>query len=151
MARESIVGEKSLAFAKRIAKCYRYLNDKKKETVMSKQILRCGTSIGANVREAKRAQSRPDFYSKLTISLKEADETQYWLELLHRTGYVNEETFKSYNSDCEELIRLLVSITKTLRNKILKRKSLKQFSNSELRTLNSELKTTPNSELRIPN
>ena len=118
---------------------------------MSKQVLRSGTSIGANVREAKRAQSRPDFYSKLTISLKEADETQYWLELLHRTGYVNEETFKSYNSDCEELIRLLVSITKTLRNKILKRKSLKQFSNSELRTLNSELKTTPNSELRIPN
>ena len=142
---------KSMDFSIRMVELCQKLSDEKHEYVMSKQVLRSGTSIGANVREAKRAQSRPDFYSKLTISLKEADETQYWLELLRRTGYVNEETFKSYNSDCEELIRLLVSITKTLRNKILKRKSLKQFSNSELRTLNSELKTTPNSELRIPN
>ena len=74
MARESIVGEKSLAFGKRIAKCYRYLRDKKRETVMSKQLLRCGTSIGANVREGLYAQSRKDFVSKLNIALKEAGE-----------------------------------------------------------------------------
>lgn len=74
MARDSIVGDKSLAFAKRIAKCYRYLKDKKKETVMSKQLLRCGTSIGANVREGLYAQSRKDFISKLNIALKEASE-----------------------------------------------------------------------------
>ncbi len=74
MATKSIVGEKSLAFAKRIAKCYRYLRDKKKETVMSKQLLRCGTSIGANVREGLYAQSRKDFISKLNIALKEAGE-----------------------------------------------------------------------------
>ena len=88
MARESIVGEKSLAFAKRIAKCYRYLNDKKKETVMSKQILRCGTSIGANVREGLYAQSRKDFISKLNIALKEAGETDYWLDVIHSAGYL---------------------------------------------------------------
>ena len=88
MARESIVGEKSLAFAKRIAKCYRYLKDKKKETVMSKQILRCGTSIGANVREGLYAQSRKDFISKLNIALKEAGETDYWLDVIHSAGYL---------------------------------------------------------------
>ena len=86
MARESIVGEKSLAFGKRIAKCYRYLKDKKKETVMSKQLLRCGTSIGANVREGLYAQSRKDFISKLNIALKE---------------------------DNDELLKLLTSIIKT--------------------------------------
>lgn len=88
MARESIVGYKSLAFAKRIAKCYRYLKDKKKETVMSKQILRCGTSIGANVREGLYAQSRKDFISKLNIALKEAGETDYWLDVIHSAGYL---------------------------------------------------------------
>ena len=72
MARESIIGEKSSEFGKRIAKCYRYLKDKKKESVMSKQLLRCGTSIGANVREGLYAQSRKDFISKLSIALKEA-------------------------------------------------------------------------------
>ena len=84
MARRSIVGEKSLAFGKRIAKCYRYLKDKKKETVMSKQLLRCGTSIGANVREGLYAQSRKDFISKLNIALKEAGETDYWLAYAKR-------------------------------------------------------------------
>lgn len=84
MARQSIVGEKSLAFGKRIAKCYRYLKDKKKESVMSKQLLRCGTSIGANVREGLYAQSRKDFISKLNIELKEAGETDYWLDVIHR-------------------------------------------------------------------
>jgi four helix bundle protein len=103
---------------------------------MSKQALRSGTSIGANIREAKRAQSTPDFYSKLTVSLKEADETQYWLELLNKTGYINDDAFKSINSDCDELIRLLVSITRTVRNKMAKNKYSKKTLNSEIRTPN---------------
>ena len=109
MATQSIVGEKSLAFGKRIAKCYRYLKDKKKETVMSKQLLRCGTSIGANVREGLYAQSRKDFISKLNIALKEARENLYWINLLHRNKYLDEKQYESLNNDCEELVRILVS------------------------------------------
>ena len=115
---------------------YKRLSIEKHEYVMSKQILRSGTSIGANIREAKRAQSSPDFYAKLTISLKEADETQYWLELLNKTGYINDDIFKSVNSDCEELIRLLVSITRTVQNKIAKTKYSRKTQNSEIRTPN---------------
>jgi four helix bundle protein len=85
---------------------------------MSKQMLKCGTSIGANVREAKRAQSKPDFLSKLSIALKEADETQYWLELMSKTGYINENDFKGLFSDSEELVKILVSITKTIKSQI---------------------------------
>ena len=92
MATQSIVGDKSLAFAKRIAKCYRYLYDKKKETVMSKQLLRCGTSIGANVREGLYGQSRKDFISKLHIALKEAGETDYWLDVIHSAEYLTMST-----------------------------------------------------------
>ena len=124
-------------FSIRMVELYQKLSSGKHEYVLSKQVLRSGTSIGANIREAKRAQSTPDFYSKLTISLKEADETQYWLELLHRTGFVSDDVFRSINSDCEELIKLLVSITKTLRNKLTKQKTLKRFSNSEFRNPNS--------------
>ena len=103
---------------------------------MSKQLLRSGTSIGANVRESINAQSRQDFISKLNIALKEADETQYWLELLHKTGYISDESFNSFNSDCEELIRLLVSITKTIQNKMVKTKFAKKTLNSEFRNPN---------------
>ena len=113
MARESIVGEKSLAFAKRIAKCYRYLKDKKKETVMSKQLLRSGTSIGANVRESLYAQSRKDFISKLNIALKEAGETDYWLEVIHSADYFTDDEYKSLKDDNDELLKLLTSIIKT--------------------------------------
>lgn len=112
MARESIVGEKSLAFAKRIAKCYRYLKDKKKETVMSKQLLRCGTSIGANVREGLYAQSRKDFVSKLNIALKEASETDYWLNVIHSADYFSDEEYQSLKVDNDELLKLLTSIIK---------------------------------------
>ena len=112
MARESIVGEKSLAFAKRIAKCYRYLNDKKKEAVMSKQLLRCGTSIGANVREGLYAQSRKDFISKLNIALKEAGETDYWLDVIHSAGYFTDDEYNSLQVDNDELLKLLTSIIK---------------------------------------
>ena len=121
MARESIVGEKSLAFAKRIAKCYRYLKDKKKESVMSKQLLRCGTSIGANIREGLYAQSRKDFISKLNIALKEAGETDYWLEVIHSADYFSDDEYKSLKDDNDELLKLLTAIIKsTKENKFLK-------------------------------
>ena len=82
---------------------------------MSRQLLRCGTSIGANTRESKNAQSRNDFLSKLCIALKEADETDYWLDLLHATNYIDNELFDSLERDCTEIIKILTSIIKTLR------------------------------------
>ena len=103
-------------FAIRIVKTYKYLNDVKKEFVMSKQILRSGTSIGANISESVFAQSKQDFISKLSISLKEASETKFWLELLHESGYINSNDFSSIYQECQELIRLLISITKTQNN-----------------------------------
>ena len=112
MARQSIVGDKSLAFAKRIAKLYRFLVDKKKETIMSKQILRSGTSIGANIREGLFAQSRKDFISKMNIALKEAGETDYWIEILYSADYLTEMEYKSLKNDNDELIRMLSSIVK---------------------------------------
>jgi four helix bundle protein len=118
MARESVVGEKSLAFGKRIAKCYRYLKDKKKETVMSKQLLRCGTSIGANVREGLYAQSRKDFISKLNIALKEAGETDYWLDVIHSAEYFTDDEFLSLKEDNDKLLKLLTSIIKTTKNSL---------------------------------
>lgn len=113
MAAQSIVGEKSLAFAKRIAKCYVFLKEKKGETVMSKQLLRSGTSIGANVREGQYAQSKKDFISKMNIALKEAGETDYWFDVIHSAGYFNDEEYSSLDSDNKELLRMLASIVKT--------------------------------------
>ena len=113
MKSENAVVDKSKDFALRIIKMYQYLCSDKKEYVLSKQVLRSGTSIGANVREGVRGQSKADFYAKMNIALKEADETEYWLELLHESGYLENAVFKSINSDCEELIKILVSITKT--------------------------------------
>ena len=110
--KENIIADKSKAFALRIIKMYRYLSAEKKEYVLSKQVLRSGTSIGANVKEAIRGQSRSDFYAKMNISLKECSETEYWLELLHESGYLADDHFKSIYEDCQELIRILVSITK---------------------------------------
>ena len=118
MATQSIVGEKSLAFGKRIAKCYRYLKDKKKESVMSKQLLRCGTSIGANVREGLYAQSRKDFISKLNIALKEAGETDYWLDVIHSAEYLTDDEYRSLKDDNDELLKLLTSIIKTTKNSL---------------------------------
>lgn len=113
MARQSIVGDKSLAFAKRIAKFYRYLIDKKKETILSKQILRSGTSIGANIREGLYAQSRKDFINKMNIALKETGETDYWLEILYSADYLTEMEYTSLKNDNDELIKMLSSIVKT--------------------------------------
>ena len=103
MARKSIVGDKSLAFAKRVAKCYRFLLDKKKETILSKQFLRSGTSIGANIREGLFAQSRKDFINKMNIALKEAGETDYWLEVIHSTEYLTDTEYESMKKDINRL------------------------------------------------
>jgi len=105
--------EKSFAFSLRIIKLYRYLIDTHKEYILSKQLLRSGTAIGALIREAKYAQSKADFIHKLTIALKEANETDYWLELLHQSGYINEKMFKSIQPDTNELLSLLIASTKT--------------------------------------
>ena len=115
MKTENAIVTKSKAFALRIIKLYKYLCSKKREFVMSKQIMRSGTSIGANVREATRAQSTPDFISKMNIALKEAEETCYWLELLHESEYLDEKAFNSLYDDSLELLKILASIVKTSR------------------------------------
>ena len=113
MKKKNIVKDKSLLFAVRIVNLYKYLTGEKHETVMSKQLLRCGTSIGANIREAEQAQSRADFLSKHNIALKEANETEYWLELLRRTEFITANEYESINNDCVELNKLLISIIKS--------------------------------------
>ena len=117
MKTDNVIVVKSKAFALRIVKLYQYLTDKKKEFILSKQVLRSGTSVGANVKEAIRGQSKADFYAKLCISLKEASETEYWLELLNESGYLkgHKKEFDSLYSECQEIIKILVSITKTRR------------------------------------
>lgn len=119
--KKDILLEKSFAFAIRIVKMYKFLCESKKEFVISKQVLRSCTSIGVNIRESKRGQTTPDFYTKLTIALKEADETAYWFKLFYKTNYLDENTYESINNDCEELIKLLVSSTKTLKAKMIKK------------------------------
>lgn len=108
---------KSKAFALRIIKLYKYLSDDRNEFVLSKQVLRSGTSIGANAKEASMAQSKKDFEAKLSIALKEAGETEYWLELLHESDYIDVNSFNSIYSDNKELIRILTSILKSSRQK----------------------------------
>lgn len=110
---QSVIGDKSLTFAKRISRCYVFLREKKGETVMSKQLLRCGTSIGANVREGQYAQSKKDFISKMNIALKEAGETDYWLDVIHSSTYLSDGEFTSLDTDNKELIKMLASIVKT--------------------------------------
>lgn len=114
--RKSVTVEKSWQFAIRIVRLYQYLCKMQKEYVLSKQLLRSGTSIGANIHEAQRAQSKKDFTAKMSIASKEAAETEYWLKLLHATDYLTSDEYKSIQADCDELIRLLISITKTARD-----------------------------------
>lgn len=109
----NIILDKSKAFAVRIIKFYQYLCDEKKEFVLSKQLLRSGTSIGANARESKNAQSKADFIHKLSISLKEADETAYWIELLIESGIVQENQVHDLYESNIELIKILTSIIRT--------------------------------------
>ena len=113
MKEDNLVVEKSKAFAIRIIRLYQHLSSEKKEFVLSKQILRSGTSIGANVREAARAQSKPDFISKMQIALKEASETEYWIELLQETDYISEKAGTSLITDCKELLKVITAIIKT--------------------------------------
>ena len=109
----NVVLEKSFDFALRIVKSYKFLCVEKKEFILSKQLLRSGTAIGALIKEAEHAQSKADFINKMNIALKEANETEYWLELLFRSEYIDEKPYLSVVEDCRELIRLLISIVKT--------------------------------------
>lgn len=111
--KENVVVEKSKAFAVRVIQLYKYMNENKKEFVMSKQILRSGTSIGANIAEAECAFSKKDFLAKMYIAFKECSETKYWLELLYKTEYLSKEQYDSIDSDCTELLKFLSSITKS--------------------------------------
>ncbi|GGG40272.1 four helix bundle protein [Bizionia arctica] len=109
----NIIKEKSFDFAVDIVNLYKDLAYNKKEYVMSRQLLKSGTSIGANVREAEFAQSKPDFINKMSISLKEANETDYWLDLLHATNFLNADEFEKFKPKSQEMLRLLVSIVKS--------------------------------------
>ena len=111
--KQNIIKDKSFNFAVNIVNLYKKLAYNKKEYVMSRQLLKSGTSIGANVREAEFAQSKPDFISKMSISLKEANETDYWLDLLHVTEFIDEEDFKIFKPKSTEMLKLLVSIVKS--------------------------------------
>ena len=113
MKENNIVEEKSFEFSVRIVNLYKYLTTARQEYVMSKQLLRSGTSIGANVCEAQQAQSPMDFLSKMSIALKEAYETDYWLRLLQKTEYLNKDEYNSIISDCRAITKLLVTIVKS--------------------------------------
>ena len=120
--KDSIVRNKSYSFALKVIKTYKYLTQEQREFVLSKQALRSGTSIGALVREAEHAQSDADFIHKMNIALKEANETEYWLMLLKDSEYIDEKTSFSIHTDCDELIRLLVSIVKSSKDKLHEKK-----------------------------
>ncbi|MBR2047061.1 MAG: four helix bundle protein [Oscillospiraceae bacterium] len=110
--KKNIIVQKSFAFSIRIVNLYRYLSEKKKEYVISRQVYKSGTSIGANIAEAQRAQSTADFVSKMKIALKEANETQYWLKLLHQTQYITDREFQSIHGDLVEILKILTAICK---------------------------------------
>lgn len=114
---KGITQQKSYAFAIRVVKLYQYLSEKKHEFVLSKQLLKSGTAICALVREAEHAQSNADFINKLSIALKEANETSYWLTLLKDTEYLSEAEYSSIIEDSQELVKILASSIKTLKNK----------------------------------
>ena len=118
MKEENIVREKSYAFALRIVKAYKYLAEEKKEYVLSKQLLRCGTSVGANIEEAIGGQSPKDFFAKLNVSYKEARETMYWLRLLKDSDILNEKEADSLMNNCDELLKIIGTIIKTMKIKL---------------------------------
>jgi four helix bundle protein len=116
MQPDSIIQTKSYAFALRIINLYKYLTEKKKEYILSKQILRSGTSIGANIEESRGGQSRKDFHTKICIAYKEARETKYWLRLLKDSKYIDVKQFDSLVADCEEILRISGKIQKTTKS-----------------------------------
>lgn len=111
--KDNVVRDKSFQFALRIVKLYKYLTLEKREFILSKQLLRSGTAIGALIREAEHAESKPDFIHKMAIALKEANETDYWIELLHQSDYVDDSGYRSIHGDVTELLKLLTSIIKS--------------------------------------
>ncbi len=113
IVKDNIIKNKSFDFALRIINLYKFLSENKNEFILSKQLLRSGTSIGANIRESEHAENRNDFIHKLSISLKEANETEYWIELLFKSGYISEKEFNSLYSDINEILKILISIIKT--------------------------------------
>ena len=115
--KESVLRHKYELFADRIVRLYRYVSEQK-ESVMSKQIYRCGTSIGANIAESTNAQSEADFINKLSIALKEANETEYWLDRLYNSGYINQKGYESMKHDCTEIIKMPVCSIKTIKKRI---------------------------------
>ncbi|WP_312341387.1 four helix bundle protein [Chryseobacterium binzhouense] len=117
MKKDNVLHDKSKKFAIRIIHCYKFLTDSMREFILSKQLLRSGTAIGALIAESKFAQSDKDFLNKLYIALKEANETLYWLDLLHETNFLSTKEFNSISKDATELLKLLISITKTLKSK----------------------------------
>ena len=125
---ENVIAAKSYAFAIRIINLYKFLNTEKKEFVLSKQVLKSGTAIGALVREAEHAQSKADFLNKMNIALKEANETEYWLMLLKDTGYIQQAEFDSIIKDCEEVLKLLVSIVKSTKTSLKNNCQLSTFN-----------------------
>lgn len=116
--KDSVIREKSFTFAVRIVKLNQFMNETHKEFVLSKQILRSGTSIGANVREAGHAQSKKDFLYRMQIALKEASETEYWLDLLTETGYIDTNLATFLKNDCIELLKLLTACVKSTRKSL---------------------------------
>lgn len=114
--RENVVKTKSFAFALRIVKMYQFLCEQKKEFVLSKQLLRSGTAVGALVREAEQAESLADFIHKMAIALKEANETEYWIELLFQSNYLDETSYNLIKADSTEILKLLISIIKTTKH-----------------------------------
>jgi four helix bundle protein len=113
---DNVIENKSFQFAIRTVRLYKFLCEEKKEYILSKQLLRAGTSIGANVTESQQAQSKPDFVSKISIALKEASETKYWIKLLGATEYLSENQTKSILDDCVEIEKILVTILKSAKN-----------------------------------
>ena len=119
MTQNNILIDKSIDFAIRMSNCYKYLLEEKKEFIMSKQMFRSGTSIGANIHEGVQAQSKADFVSKLNISLKEASETSYWMTVLYRANYLDEKIFDSLKQDLDEIIRILIASIKTTKKNMI--------------------------------
>ena len=123
---KSLVFEKSPAYAVRIVNLYKYLNELKRETVMSKQLLRSGTSIGANISEALNAESDSDFIHKLAIAQKEVNETSYWIQLLEKTDYLTSQEYQSMSNDIDELRKMITSIILTKKENIHRSKRNEQ-------------------------
>ncbi|WP_316635747.1 four helix bundle protein [uncultured Flavobacterium sp.] len=127
--KNNIVKDKSFDFAIRIVKLYQYLSIEKKEFILSKQLLRSGTSIGAMVREAEHAESKNDFIHKFAIAQKEANESVYWLELLKATDYLNKKEFENINNDAISILKLITSIIKTTKSQIISKQPLLKINN----------------------